>query len=167
MTFLTDVLFLLNNFQKFCQSDSISILEVLPKRQQLLEQFATLKHRCGEGGWEELFERNTIHITGHFYGNELIEAAQIPRTRRNNTFRFTSQQRNYLIDCLIARLKMRLDLDSTLCAALKPLDKITDTTTDEDLATCHSYILPDINLNHFVDYFTAALSLQNYEFKSP
>lgn len=57
MTFLVDALGLLKSFQKTCQSDSISILDVVQKKETFLNRLRCCKNGPIAGGWEEMFLR--------------------------------------------------------------------------------------------------------------
>ena len=53
MSFTSDVLFLLRNFQKRLQSDTITIVDIAPEIDNFLKKLTTLLEKSLLGGWEE------------------------------------------------------------------------------------------------------------------
>lgn len=75
LTFMTDLLTLFKAFQKFFESDSVSIMEVTLKKQKLFDKLVKLKTEPLKDGWEECFLQNIIidEDSSLLYGNKLIK----------------------------------------------------------------------------------------------
>lgn len=114
LTFLTDVLSLLKSFQKTCQSDSISITDVLRLKTDLITRLENCKTECVPDGWEQLFKEKVVK-TGdkYLYGYHLKRTT--PRfNRRQVACSFTTNKRLHILNCLILNLNIRLGLDDAL-----------------------------------------------------
>lgn len=163
LTFMTDILDILKIFQKSCQSDSISILELLPMKDRLFERLESCKNDCVDGGWEQLFLNNVI-TTGnetHFYGFKLTRNGPLRNGRQQHLFTVTKLKN--IIDTLIKNLKIRIGLDNSLYESLKPLEKIVASTLEVNLEACRSFIIPDMDGDSFISDYYAAADSYNYE----
>lgn len=58
IAFLADILSLLKKFQKYCQSDSICITDILPLRASFVSSLENCKTNVLADGWEQLFLQN-------------------------------------------------------------------------------------------------------------
>lgn len=164
LTFLTDVLGLLKRFQKSCQSNTISLIDVLQLTERLFAKLERCKGTHVDGGWEELFLQKIVTNDDNvsLYGITLNTISNA-RSRRNG-ISFNTNKRTFIIDSLIQNLKSRLQLDTALLTAFQPLIEITSNTTQDKLKLCHQTIAPDFDINIFVsDYYNAALLLHDCE----
>lgn len=75
LAFLTDVLCLLQAFQKTFEDDKISILNHQSKKQKLLEKLLEYIDKPTEDGWEhEFLENIELKSDGkYFFGHKLLE----------------------------------------------------------------------------------------------
>lgn len=159
---------LVKTFQKACQSNTITLLEVSVQKAKLIEKLENSKNTKIEGAWEKCFEQNIV-INGNrkfLCGIELksinsnIRIVGGRRTAVSSSF--TLQKRRLITQTLIHNLKTRLQLDDDLLAAMEPLRLISLLTSREDLELCRSTLVPDFPQNQFSsDYYEAAEILKN------
>lgn len=93
LTFISDILYIFKNFQKACQVDSLSILDLLTLTETLFAKLEHCKQNCDEDGWEQRF-LNNVTSDGQktlFYGFEL-----------------TKERDNLLFPILLSTLKFEL-----------------------------------------------------------
>ncbi len=169
LAFLTDVIDILKAYQKFCQSDTISILDALEKLDRLFDKLQRCKRGPVDGGWEALLLASvaTNGNTVSLHGFRLKTNSSTSRTRRQPNS-FSSAKRDLIITTLIKHLKIRLSLDDDLRSALKPLLKLNSSISQQDLDKCHSYIIPDKDKQTFsVEYSVAADKLKDFDCESP
>lgn len=163
LTFITDILYIFKNFQKACQSDSLSILDLLTLTETLFDKLEHCKQNCAEDGWEKVF-LNNVKSDGqktHFYGIELEK--EVPSRTKRGTFSFTAKDRQFIITHFVKHLKIRIGLDDTLYTALKPLVKILPSALERDVDNCGSFIIPDLDVEQFnLEYYEAADSLTSF-----
>lgn len=167
ITFLTDMLSLIKRFQKTCQGDSITLIDVSRLSYDLFEKLERSKVKPIEGGWEELFLKNIVvnNNNVYFYGIKLSKVSA-KRTRRIG-ISFTSYKRNRIIQSMVQHLKTRLALDIPLLRAFEPLVNIRTSTPQENLELCHRIIATDFEENIFKsEYHLAAKLLNGREFTS-
>lgn len=173
ITFLTDILFLIKTFQKACQSDSITLLEVAERKANLIKRLENCINGKVDGGWEECLAQNIV-TNGHrkyLYGIELKLVNSFIRTVKGRrtvvSTSFTLQKRRFIIQQLIQNFNVRLELDNGLLAAMEPLRVVSLSTPTEDLELCHSTFAPDFGRDQFVsDYYGAAEILNDYQCKT-
>lgn len=165
LTFLTDVLGLVKRFQKSCQSDTITLIEVSKLSDSLFTKLDRCKVEHIDNGWEDLFLKSVVSNGNDvfLFGIKLQTTISI-RTRRN-VISFNQQKRNHIIQTLIQHLKTRLDLDVPLLKAYEPFAKISSTTLQENLEFSHSIVAPDLDEDIFIsEYYTVAELLNGNEF---
>lgn len=140
ITFLTDVLSLLKAFQKKCQSDDITLIEVDRAKQRLFEHLELCKIEPIESGWEQLFLDEVVAngIVTSLHGIQLKKEINLTRTNRNCLPSFTSTQRAFIINKLLGHLEIRLSLDDHLLEAFRPLVSMNSSTSAEALEKCHA-----------------------------
>lgn len=156
-TFLIDVLCLLKTFQKACQSDSITLIEVAKLKHNLLKELGECENTKIEGGWEELLGQKIVRIGNHLYLNDIKLKSNLNTTRQST---FTPTTRKSIIRKLIHHLESRLALDDTLVKAMAPFEKIALSTKLDDLKICHKTFVPDVDLDQFCsEYYNAAAIL--------
>jgi hypothetical protein len=155
---------LLKKFQKSCQSDNISISDVLPLRAKFVESLENCKNNCLADGWEHLFLNSAV-LNGNevrFYGIKLMKSVAA------NSFKFTSQHRQQVIRSLINHVNMRIDLDASLHSAIQPLVSISSAAQQHDLKTCHAFVIPDLDhLKFSSEYLIAAELLKDVDSDTP
>jgi len=61
MSFLADVLFLLENFQKKLQRDFLTIVDIKPALQIFVKKLDLLIDAPLLGGWEETLNQSVVH----------------------------------------------------------------------------------------------------------
>lgn len=153
LTFLIDVLGLLKVFQKACQSDTISILDVIQKQQDLFAKLESCIDGEVEGGWEELFLKD-LNVTGSKFSLYGIPLKKAP-VRWNCSL--SSATRQFIIRKLLGQLRIRLGIDESLQQTLRPLVDMKSTVSSQDLQQCYSFLLPDCDENGFyTEYYRAA-----------
>lgn len=159
VTFLTDVLGLVKTFQKGCQSDDITLIDVDRRKERLFERLQRCKNTSVEEGWEKLFlekvrtHRNIVSL------HDIHLKTTINRSR-NALAPFTPAIRVFIIDKLVGHLKIRLSLDADLLKSFKPLLSMSLATSEEDLKTTHAVIVPDVDQEIFIsEYYEAAALL--------
>lgn len=145
MTFLIDVLGLLKSFQKTCQSDSISLLDVVQKKQNLFARLESCKNDALAGGWEELFLNELSKIGNTVY----LCGIQMKKARDRMNCSLTSTTRDFILVKLIGQLKIRLGIEDSFQQTMKPLIDIDSTTLTSDLQYCYSFLLPDCDEHLF------------------
>lgn len=155
ITFLTDILLLIKTFQKECQSDTITLLEVAEQKANLIKRLENCNNARVDGGWEECLSQSIVTNGNRKYlcGIQLKSVNsnfRIVRGRRTVALSsFTLQKRRFIIHRLIQNLKTRLELDNGLLAAMEPLRVISSSTSSEDLELCHSTFAPFVEINFF------------------
>ena len=167
LTFLADVLQHLKTFQKYFESDKITILDLPNKKAQLCEQLEKCINNSVKKGWEELFLNKIEYVNEvmFFNGYQLVIES---RTRNVSIYAFTFQKREAIIRSLIKYLNERLECDEFIQECLKPLHPITLTASTDSLEMCHKCIIPDFDKYRFItEYRAAADLLKNYQFVSP
>lgn len=169
LVFLTDILSLLKSFQKTCQSDTISILDVLQLKASLFEKLQKCKAECVPAGWEQLFLQNVVKDKDNYslYGINLKKNISLRSTRRGTSlgaYQFTTAKRQHIINSLIQNLNIRLGLDESIQDKLKPMAKISSSTTHNDLKMCYMFIAKDLSEDSFFsDYYEAAELLKEFD----
>lgn len=163
--FIADVLGLLKTFQKACQGDKITLMDVTRFKETLLQHLKKCEEKHVAGGWEELLQ-HSIDQRGNstfLHGIRLHSNTRTRAGRRRNG-RFTETTRKFIIHRLIGQLDMRLELDDCLTKAMKPLNKIIVSTSREDLNLCHAAFATDLDPDTFIsDYYGAALLLSHID----
>lgn len=154
ITFLIDILLLIKAFQKECQSDTITLIEVVERKVNLIKRLENCNNARVDGGWEECFAKSIVTNGNRKYlcGIELKSVNsnfRIVRGRRTASSSFTLQNRRFIIQRLIQNLKTILELDNGLLAAMEPLRAIRSSTSSEDLELCHSTFAPDFRRDEF------------------
>lgn len=144
ITFLIDVLGLLKAFQKTCQSDTISMLDVIQKQHDLFTRLESCKYGELEGGWEELFLKDLVKTNKNFHLYGRMSCS------------FTSARRQFIVQKLVGQLKIRFD---SMQQTLKPLVDIKNTVSTRDLQHCHSFVLPDFDEDCFCREYKKAADL--------
>lgn len=167
LCFLVDVLNLIKAFQKTCQSDSISILDVIEKKNALMNRLESCKSEKIVGGWEEHFFTELTTNGNRFSLKGFNLKKPSVTSNRRASCSFTVNIRHFIIHKLVGHLKMRLDIDEFLQTGLKPLINISSSTSQQYLELCHSLIVPDFDkTDFFTEYYMAADLLTNFEFKT-
>lgn len=154
VAFLADVLSLLKKFQKACQSDDISILDVSPLRSKFIDSLQQCKNGSIAGGWEELFLGSVVNNQNRsfFHGIELVKGQ----------FQFTSRHRQLIISSLTNHVNMRIDLDASVHDAIQPIVDPNPCAQQDALKVCHDIIASDFTEREFFsDYKSAADLLSN------
>lgn len=164
ITFLADVLRILKKFQKSCQSDSISISDVLPLRAEFIASLEKCNSNHLTDGWEKLFLQSVVHSGNGvwFHGIKLMKSG----SRR--AFAFTPQHRQKIIRLLINHVNMRIDLDSSLHSAIEPLVNIKSAAQQVDLEICHGFIASDLEkVKYLSEHKLAAELLTDVDCDTP
>lgn len=159
LTFLTDTLSLVKAFQKTCQSDSISILDVVQKKDEFLNRLESCKNGPIAGGWEELFLKEVeIKNNNFFLHGHKLKKISLASSRRSGccTFSFTITKRHYILDKLIGHLKIRLGVDVPMQTKLSPLANFSTATTHQKIVLCHTTIVPDLDKATFIAEYDKA-----------
>ena len=112
MCFLADLLFILQNFQKRLQSDTITIVDIQPQLEIFKKKLLTLQTACLPGGWEEALQRDITNNNGKefLFGTELwMKDRRLPASNRYVTDkRMFSAIRNDSVQALINFMSERL-----------------------------------------------------------
>lgn len=166
LTFLTDILGLLKTFQKFCQSDSITLIDVSRFANNLFTKLESCEENYVDGGWEQLFLQTIVNDSNNnmsFYDTKLI--IRSAHTRR--CISFTTVKRKNIVHSMIQQLKMRLQLDSPLLKAYEPFINFCSTTPAETLELCHRTVASDLKGEIFkAEYYSAVDFLDAHQCNS-
>jgi hypothetical protein len=116
MCFLADLLFLLANFQKKLQRDSLTIVDIKPELEVFTQKLNLLTGAPLIGGWEETFQQSVVNDNGvvTLYGHQLWSKTR--RTSEANRYvtdrRDVNAIRNDTIQALTNFMSTRLHLGS-------------------------------------------------------
>ena len=122
IAFVANILQLLKTYQKTFETDIISLLDLPPKKQQLIDK---LENLLNVPMMEKLFLSQVDEGNLHFYSHELTKGNA--RTVRSSNNFFDYQIVDSIIKSLIDLLDERLDYDVDLQVALQPLASIKST----------------------------------------
>ena len=153
MCFLADFLFLLQNFQKRLQSDSLTLLDVKPETNRFIEKVRGLQSKPLLGGWESAFNEDFDSIGNTFHGHVLFEKER--RSKKRNLF--VSEERSFVairvecIDAMITFMSQRLHLDESFIEEIRSFCNFE--ATDEQLTKVHKAIAPDIDIASIADQY--------------
>ena len=155
MSFTSDVSFLLRNFQKRLQSDTITIVDIATEIDTFLKKLTSLLKKSLLGGWEEALV-STLD-------EENLTLKDIPlwkkesRVIKQNEFvsgrRSFDTIRNEIILSLKNFMSNRFDLSLTndLICSMRKFTKFI--AIDEDIRCVHEGICPDLDLSELGDQY--------------
>lgn len=92
LCFVADILNLLKWFQKACQSDNVSILDIIPKKKDLLDRLDEMKYSEITGGWEEYLLKSLDNNGSAIYLHEIKLKKSILSRKRGRNFSFTTTE---------------------------------------------------------------------------
>lgn len=169
LCFLTDLGYLYSRFQKQIQTDDVLIFDIETRKTTVVQMIENLKVSPLLGGWEYVFNKNTI-ITHSLecekniiklHNIELFDKSQQSRRKKHNLY--VSDKRSFLtirndvIEHIVNYLNTRLDSSEWL--PLKVLEKLSDVVSDEELQKAHQVICPDFELADFVTSYKEAAGI--------
>lgn len=169
LCFLTDLGYLYSRFQKQIQTDDVLIFDIETKKNTVVQMIENLKVSPLLGGWEYVFNKNTIVThNSEFEKNiiklhniELFDKSQQSRRKKHNLYvsdkRSFLSIRNDVIEHIVNYLNTRLDSSEWL--PLKVLEKVSDAVSDEELQKAHQVICPDFELTDFVTSYKEAAGI--------
>jgi uncharacterized protein YnzC (UPF0291/DUF896 family) len=146
LCFLADLLFILQNFQKKLQSDTITIVDLQPELQKFVAKLETLKERPILGGWEEEFKKEYSENESKFCGLTLWTKEK----RCQNRNLFVSEKRDFSavrFECLEGMqnfMKKRLQVQDIAVDSLSRMVKLT--ASEDDIRLVHKQIAPDLDI---------------------
>lgn len=175
LCFLVDLGYLYSRFQKQIQSDDILIFDIEERKNILVKNIEDLRLSKFSGGWEDLLESKLVYNMNRSsdnLDNETItlmnlevfdkDGVSSKKKKRHNYYvsenRCFTAIRNDSIEHILTYLNNRLDISDW--STLKPLTKMSDLVTNEELKDCHKTICPDYELNDFVASYREASSLE-------
>lgn len=101
LRFLTDLLGILKSYQKLCQSNHISMIDLIQIKQKLLDELRKCELSALEGGWEEHFLANVVYCEGsiNFFGHTLTMSTT--GRRLTGSTPLTIFKRKHIVNSLI------------------------------------------------------------------